>query len=129
VQKIRLLFKHWRFAAVLTLIFAVSIAGVLWHTQTLQTKLLESPALNSAQLYSQALAEFRSLYTSEVGSTAKKYGMEISHDYKAKENAITLPAALSIIIGEKIGQQATGLRLGSIVASLSLAASGALPAR
>jgi signal transduction histidine kinase/CheY-like chemotaxis protein len=110
VQYIRLLFKHWRFAAVLTLIFAVSIAGVLWHTQTLQTKLVESAALNSAQLYSQALAEFRSLYTSEVVSTAKKYGMEISHDYKTKDNAIPLPATLSIILGERIGLQATGAK-------------------
>ncbi|MBV1874727.1 MAG: response regulator [Gammaproteobacteria bacterium] len=110
VQSFLLFIKNWRFAAFLALSFAVSVAGVLWHMQTLQTKLVESTALNNAQLYSQALTEFRSLYTSEVVGTAKKYGIEISHDYKTRDNAIPLPATLSMILGEKIGLQAAGAK-------------------
>ena len=46
------------------LIFGLSV--LVWYTINVQIKLVETSALESAKLYSQALAEFRTIYTSEV---------------------------------------------------------------
>lgn len=108
VQILQLFSKNWQVLTTLIVLFAITIAGLLWHTANLQTKLVETTALNHAQLYSQALVEFRLLYTSEVVSTAKKHGLVISHNYKTKANAIPLPATLSMLLGERIGQYASG---------------------
>ena len=64
----------------------------------------------SAQRYLEALSAFRSLYTSEVVSIARKNNLKISHDYKNYDNAIPLPATLSIALGDKIGENLSGAK-------------------
>ena len=110
-QNIRLLFKNWRFLVTLTFLLGISILGTLWHITTLQSQIVRSTTLNNALLYSQAIAEFRTIYTSEVVNTAKKYGLEITHDYAGKENAIPLPATLSLLLGKKIGEHTSGAQV------------------
>ncbi len=88
----------------------VLIAGVaiVFLMNRLATNLLEFKAARDASLYSTALAEFRTLYTSEVVATATANGIEVTHDYKKKKGAIPLPATLSMLLGERIGVHESG---------------------
>jgi len=100
--------KNWQFILILVLLFFFATLGAVWHVSQLQSRLIESDAIKNARLFSDALTEFRTLYTSEVVNTAKRHGLEIAHDYAGKENAIPLPATLSMLLGEKMGQHASG---------------------
>ena len=61
---------------------------VFWHVYRLQANLVETFSLQDAARYSQALREFRTLYTSEVVATVKRHGIEVTHDYKTKDKEI-----------------------------------------
>jgi len=65
---------------------------------------------NNAKRYLEAISAFRSLYTSEVVIRAKKNGMQITHDYLNVENAIPLPATLSMALGQELGKTQSGAR-------------------
>ncbi|MFT5162515.1 MAG: signal transduction histidine kinase/CheY-like chemotaxis protein, partial [Alteromonadaceae bacterium] len=62
-------------------------------------------AKNSASQYVEVLSQFRTLYNSEVVQTALKNGLKVTHDYHDKEDAIPLPATLSMLLGEKMGNK------------------------
>ncbi len=100
--------KNWPLIPILVLLFFLATLAAVWHVSRLQTQLIESTAINDARLLSDALAEFRTLYTSEVVQTARQYGLEITHDYGTKENAIPLPATLSMLLGERLGEHNLG---------------------
>ncbi len=93
---------------VLTILFCTGVVIILWHVSRLQSNLIKSVALNNASLYAQALEEFRTLYTSEVAVRAQTIGVEVPHDYDAKEGAIPLPATLSLLLGDHIAAKGTG---------------------
>src|SRR5215510_12642648 len=93
---------------VLTLIFCAGVAGVLWQVSRVQSNLVASIAVQDASLYTQALAEFRTLYTSEVVETIRDHGIEVTHDYTTKPGAIPLPATLSMLLGQRIGANRSG---------------------
>ena len=76
-----------------------------WHASHLQANLVKTMSLGNAKLYSQALAEFRTLYTSEVVERVRNQGIAITHDYKNQPAAIPLPATLSMELGKRIGVQ------------------------
>lgn len=67
-------------------------------------ELVESSAVNSAQAYSRALQEFRSAYASEVVSVARAEGIEAAHDYENRPGVIPLPATMTILLGQRIGE-------------------------
>ncbi len=100
--------KNWQFILILVLAFFAATFAAIWHVSQLQSQLIESTAVKNARSFSNALTEFRTLYTSEVVTTAKQHGLEITHDYTTKENAIPLPATLSMLLGEKLGEHASG---------------------
>jgi len=100
--------KHIRIILALSLTFIIIIASMIWHVSRLQSELTESTAIRSAKLYSTALAEFRTFYTTEVVDKVSKHGLEISHDYVNQNNTIPLPATLSMKIGANIGKQISG---------------------
>ncbi len=82
-----------------------SLAVYLIHQSEQQ---LRASALQSAQLYSKALTEFRTLYTSEVVTRARTRGVEVRHDYEQSPGAIPLPATLSLMLGNRLGQEGSG---------------------
>ena len=84
---------------------------LLWHFARLSTELKEAAAIESAARYSEMLAEFRTLYTSEVVSRLRPHGIEVTHDYQSKEGAIPLPATLSLLLGERIGRNGSSVRV------------------
>ncbi|MDH3612615.1 MAG: diguanylate cyclase [Gammaproteobacteria bacterium] len=91
-----------------TLLFGSVVAAMIWHLSQLQSEMIESTALRTSELYSIALTQFRTLYTSEVVEKARKHGLEITHEYESRDDAIPLPATLSMMLGEEIGKQASG---------------------
>jgi len=92
----------------LILLFGAVLASMIWHLSQLQSGMIESAALRTSQLYSTALEQFRTLYTSEVLEKAREHGLEVTHDYASRDDAIPLPATLSMLLGEEIGKQASG---------------------
>ena len=105
-ESLRVLFDHTVF--VLAIVMAVGLGFILWHVSRLQSTVIETMALDNAALYTQALAEFRTLYTSEVVERIRPLGVAVTHDYELTTGAIPLPATLSMILGERIGQRGSG---------------------
>ncbi len=83
---------------------------VLWAVTQMQEQMTRTAALDGAERFSNVVEEFRTLYTSEVVTAAKRHGLEVTHDYKDKEAAIPLPATLSILLGNRLGERGTGVR-------------------
>ncbi len=102
----QLLMEHSLFVLFLSTLLAAS--WIVWHFHNLQNRMIEASATESASLYSQALAEFRSIYTSEVVERVRDQSIEISHDYKEKAKAIPLPATLSMELGKNISKHRSG---------------------
>ena len=91
-------------------LFILATGATLWHLDKLSTIQIQKTALSNAAVYSETLAVVRTLYTTEVVNTAKKHGMEISHDYKTKSGAIPLPATFSMLLGNRIGGKDFGVK-------------------
>lgn len=95
---------------VLSIIFLIVVVTIVLHMKTLTSRLIVSMAEKNAALYSNALEELRTLYTSEVVERVRARGIEVTHDYQEKEGAIPLPVTLSMMIGERIGTHVQGAR-------------------
>ena len=90
-------------------LFLFSVIGSLVFIFYFEKRLIETSALDSAELLSDALSEFRTMYTAKVVENVKNHpDISVTHDYEAIENAIPLPATLSMELGEKIGQRLPG---------------------
>ena len=89
---------------ILTVVFALSLATVAWYTLRQNQFLVEASAMDSARLYTEALAEFRSLYTSEVVDRLRDTDIEVVHDYDVRSGSVPLPATLTILLGQRIGE-------------------------
>ena len=102
---------HERTILVLLLLFCLGMGCMLWHVSRLQSNLIASIALQDASLYAQALAEFRTLYTSEVVETVRPRGIEVTHDYMNHAGAIPLPVTLTMLLGERISAHEAGAQV------------------
>jgi diguanylate cyclase (GGDEF)-like protein len=92
--------------ALLVTAFCIAVGAIILHVSSLQSNLLRASAINTARSYSQTLADVRTLYTSDVVQAAHAYGMDITHDYLQRENAIPLPATFSMRLGELMTRHA-----------------------
>jgi len=93
------------------ILIGLLIAGtgvMFWHVTRLQSDLMQTMALTNADLYTQAIAEFRTLYTKDVVERVRAQGIEVTHDYEGKKKAIPLPATLSMKLGQSIGAHREG---------------------
>lgn len=98
----------WASQRTVRVLLASGIAAVflvLWQLSRISGELVEKSALQNAEFYSSSLSTFRTLYTSEVVSRAESHGMRITHDYRDHDDAIPLPATLSMLLGKQIGQK------------------------
>jgi signal transduction histidine kinase len=91
-----LLHKHA--VLVLTIIFCALVAATLWPG-----------ALQSASMHAASLREVRKLYTSEVADRVAGRGIQVTHDYAAREGSIPLPATFSMELGKRISKS-TGMQ-------------------
>jgi PAS domain S-box-containing protein len=99
--------NRW-FLLLLAVLSTASIGLLYWQLTRTQQRLVESTALQNATTYSEAIATFRTLYTSEVVEAAKKSGLIVSHDYREREGAIPLPATLSMELAKRLGEKESG---------------------
>lgn len=74
----------------------------------IEGEFLRTSALSDAGRYSEAIAEFRTVYTSEVAEPAARAGMSVVHDYRDKDNALPLPATLSMELGGRLSRASGG---------------------
>jgi signal transduction histidine kinase len=101
-------FLAQRPVVVVAVLFLAAVAASLAYMQGLQTHLVNIQALQSAELFTEALAEFRTVYTSEVVERIRPGGTEIRYDYLLHEGAAPLPATLTMLLGERIGARGSG---------------------
>ena len=92
----------------LSVLFGIALAGLMWHQASQRTHLIESTAIQQAARYAGAVAEFRTLYTSEVVKAAVAHGLQVTHDYQNKAGAIPLPATLSMLLGNHLAEKESG---------------------
>ncbi len=95
---------------VLGLLFATGSILIFWYLNQLSDIQIRSTAIKNSRLYSEALTEFRTLYTSEVVLVAKANGLAVTHDYLTRDNAIPLPATLSMLLGNRLGGKGSGVK-------------------
>ena len=86
------------------------LVGVLILLQTAHhsEQISRATVLQAAESYSAAITQFRDYYSTEVVPRARKAGVEVTHDFHAKETAIPLPATLTIELGERLSNQGGG---------------------
>ncbi len=107
-------FRQWvkvfndRTILILIGLLFVGATVMIWHVARLQSDLMETMALANADLYTQALAEFRTLYSRDVVARVRRQGIKVTHDFKKDEKAIPLPATLSMMLGQSIGAHHNG---------------------
>ena len=99
---------HDRTVLLLGTIFVASIGMTLWFVYRHQVELIQTQALQQAAANSLALTELRTLYTATVVATAQEHGIEVTHDYETREDAIPLPATLSMQLGDSITIKGAG---------------------
>ena len=88
----------------------VGFSFVMWQQMSLSKELVEVTAVQDAAKFNQAVQEFRTLYTSEVVMKAKAAGLKVTHDYKDHSDAIPLPATLSMMLGDRLGEHESQVR-------------------
>jgi signal transduction histidine kinase/CheY-like chemotaxis protein len=96
------------FLAVLASITLLTSIGLYKYFEQLSAEISQESTLHNAEVYVKALEEFRTLYTSEVVNKLSQNNIEVTHDYKGKDNAVPLPATLTILLGEGISADANG---------------------
>lgn len=89
---------------VILILLLIGGAGFFWQLSNLSTQLVRTMALQNAGVVSRALTEFRTLYTSEVVDRVLPHGIDATHDYAGRPKAIPLPATLSLLLGNRIGE-------------------------
>ncbi len=99
---------HRRPIFITGVLFLAAVPIILAHVRGLQNELVRAGALQNAELLSGVIAEFRTVYTSEVVERLRPSGVEITHDYLLREGAVPLPATLSMLLGNRIGALDSG---------------------
>jgi len=92
----------------LALIFVLLFIAINFHVKQLQENMNATAAAERAANLAEAVAGFRTIYTSEVVLRLKDEGVLITHDYKNHPGAIPLPATLSMQLGQQSSSSFNG---------------------
>jgi tRNA A-37 threonylcarbamoyl transferase component Bud32 len=107
-------------SALLVALFSVSYVRIAREQRQTQKALegetrtkddLFKALIQNARLTSDALKEFNEYYTSEVVARLADRGIQVTHDYAGKKNAIPLPATMSVELAERISQKSSGMQI------------------
>ena len=98
-----------RVAAGALLAGALVVVAVV-QLQAAYMKSLEGSAILAADSYAGALEAMRALYTSEV---VNRLPAEVpaTHDYALRENEVPLPATLTLLLADRLGDSVEGLEV------------------
>jgi PAS domain S-box-containing protein len=111
-RRVRLL-REWALPLLL-LAFVLGTAFVLYHLYHQSQDLYRTMATQSASLQAEVLAEFRTLYTSEVVERLLDHRsgpVVVTHNYKGRKGAIPLPVTMTLALGERFDRHRTGTRI------------------
>jgi PAS domain S-box-containing protein len=89
------------------LLGGVLLATGLWmvfYTYQSSEVVVRQYATESAQAHAASVTQFRNFYTQELVPRAIKGGMEVTHDYQSVDNALPLPATLTIDLGHYLSK-------------------------
>ena len=89
------------------LLGGVLLATGLWmvfYTYQSSEDVVRQYATESAQAHAASVTQFRNFYTQELVPRAIKGGMEVTHDYQSVDNALPLPATLTIELGHYLSK-------------------------
>ena len=107
------LFLNSKILTIAMLLMVISIVVTYIYVIKISENSANEYSISGAQRYLEALASFRTLYTSEVINTITKAEgklLTVTHDYKNQKNAIPLPATLSMALGDEIGKFQSGAK-------------------
>jgi signal transduction histidine kinase len=90
----------------LGVLFLLGTFALITQLQRLNDELIKTSALQNVRVLTNAVTQFRTLYTSEVIDRIDEKVVPVSHDYLQQNGAIPLPATLTLMLGEKIGSAA-----------------------
>ena len=85
----------------------VLMAMGLWvvvYTYQSSEAMVRQYAAESAQTHAASVTQFRNFYTQELVPRAVKGGMAVTHDYQSRDNALPLPATLTIDLGHYLSK-------------------------
>ena len=77
---------------------------VVFYTYQSSEAMVQQYAAESAQTHANSVTQFRNFYTEELVPRAAQGGMAITHDYKLRDNALPLPATLTIDLGHYLSK-------------------------
>ena len=92
------------------ILFVISISLIVFNMYSVANALTEKTAEQHAEQYLNALAQARSIYSSEVVARVRDHGIGISQDYRTHEGNIPFPATFSIILIQPDQRQPPGHR-------------------
>lgn len=96
-------------SATLFLLIGILLTGVLsWQ---ILDSLRARTATETARAYAASMTLVRSYYTQEIVPRARKAGTEIRHDYASTDDAIPMPATLSIELGNRMEAEGSPARM------------------
>ncbi len=84
-------------------LLAVS-AMVVYYTFESSQRVVFQYATESAREHAESVTQFRNFYAQELVPRAMRAGVSVTHDYKSKDNALPLPATLTIDMGHYLSQ-------------------------
>ncbi|WP_089962132.1 response regulator [Limnohabitans sp. 2KL-3] len=85
------------------LLVAVGLWVVLYTYQSSEA-MVKQYAAESAQTHAVSITQFRNFYTQELVPRAVKAGVDITHEYQLRDNALPLPASLTIDLGHYLSK-------------------------
>lgn len=77
---------------------------VVFYTYQSSEVVVQQYAAESAQTHAASVTQFRNFYAQELVPRAVKSGMAVTHDYKSQDNALPLPATLTIDLGHYLSK-------------------------
>jgi len=84
---------------------------VVFYTYQSSEAVVRQFATESAQVHANSVTQFRNFYTQELVPRAINGGMSITHDYKSRDNALPLPATLTIDLGHYLSKSEGGTQV------------------
>lgn len=79
-------------------------ALVVYYTFESSQRVVMQYATESAREHAESVTQFRNFYAQELVPRAVRAGVSVTHDYKSTDNALPLPATLTIDLGHYLSK-------------------------
>jgi PAS domain S-box-containing protein len=103
LRSLRHVQKRWPLQIVASGLIGVSIWVVI-YTYASSERVVFQYATEGAQEHAESITQFRNFYAQELVPRAIAAGVDVTHDYKSRSNALPLPATLTIELGHYMSQ-------------------------